>query len=133
MSLQTGKKTTNEIKFSPSRIIPRVGAPLVILALMVSGLWGTTVARASTLQDPQPEDSTTRFGQAIAVVGDITGDGVPDLVVGGPFHDSEFSGTNGFGPPQDVGRAFLINGATLAEISELNDPYFQHSVNFPKF
>ncbi|PYK25789.1 MAG: hypothetical protein DME59_09435, partial [Verrucomicrobia bacterium] len=80
MSLQTGKKTTNRINVSPSRIIPRIGAPLVILALMVSGLWGTA-ARASTLQDPQPEDSTTRFGQAIAVVGDITGDGVPDLVV----------------------------------------------------
>jgi len=132
MSLQTGKKTTNEIKFSPSRIIPHFGAPLVILALMVSGLWGT-VARASTLQDPQPEDSTTRFGQAIAVVGDITGDGVPDLVVGGPFHDSEFSGNNGFGPPQDVGRAFLINGATLGEISELNDPFFQQPLDFPKF
>src|SRR5438105_418775 len=132
MSLQTGKKTTNKIKLSPSRIIPRVGAPLVILALMVSGLWGTA-ARASTLQDPQPEDSTTRFGQAIAVVGDITGDGVPDLVVGGPFHDSEFSGTNGFGPPQDVGRAFLINGATLGEITELNDPFFQQPLDFPKF
>src|SRR5438132_541885 len=132
MSLQTVKKTTNEIKFSPSRIIPHFGAPLVILALMVSGLWGT-VARASTLQDPQPEDSTTRFGQAVAVVGDITGDGVPDLVVGGPFHDSEFSGTNGFGPPQDVGRAFLINGATLGEISQLNDPFFQVPLDFPKF
>src|SRR5207244_12576122 len=46
---------------------------------------------------------------------------------------SEFSSTNGFGPPQDVGRAFLINGASLAEISELNDPYFQQPVNFPKF
>ena len=132
MSLQTGKKTTNRINVSPSRIIPRIGAPLVILALMVSGLWGTA-ARASTLQDPQPEDSTTRFGQAIAVVGDITGDGVPDLVVGGPFHDSEFSGNNGFGPPQDVGRAFLINGATLGEITELNDPFFQQPLDFPKF
>jgi len=132
MSLQTGKKTTNRINVSPSRIIPHFGAPLVILALIVSGLWGT-VARASTLQDPQPEDSTTRFGQAIAVVGDITGDGVPDLVVGGPFHDSEFSGNNGFGPPQDVGRAFLINGATLGEITELNDPFFQQPLDFPKF
>jgi len=132
MSLQTGKKTTNKIKLSPSRIIPHFSAPLVILALMFSGLWGTA-ARASTLQDFQPEASTTCFGQCIAVISDITGDGIPDLIVGGPFHDSEFSATNGFGPPQDVGRVFLVNGATLGEITELNDPFFQQVLNFPKF
>ena len=126
------EKATNRIKSSENKIIPRFGAPLVTLALMVSGLWVTS-ARASTVQDPQPESSTTRFGQSVAVIGDITGDGVPDLIVGGPFHDSEFSGTNGFGPPQDVGRAFLINGATLGEIAELNDPFFQQPLDFPKF
>jgi FG-GAP repeat. len=103
----------------------------MVVTLVVSTLF-VTAARASTLIDPQPEDSTTRFGQSVAVIGDITGDGVPDLVVGGPFHDSEFS-NNGFGPPQDVGRAFLINGATLGEISELNDPFFQQPLDFPKF
>src|SRR6266446_6878321 len=128
MNLKSGKMTN--MKFLPNRIVPRFGTAL--LGLMLSGLL-VTATRASTLVDPQIEDSTTRFGQAIAVVGDVTGDGVPDLVVGGPFHDSEFSSTNGFGPPQDVGRAFLINGASLAEISELNDPYFQQPVNFPKF
>src|SRR5437762_11511601 len=131
MNLEPQNKTINEIKSSPSIALPHLCA-VVILALMVSGLWATA-ARASTLVDPQIEASTTRFGQAIAVVGDVTGDGVPDLVVGGPFHDSEFSSTNGFGPPQDVGRAFLINGASLAEISELNDPYCQQPVNCPKF
>src|SRR5215831_4351229 len=132
MSMQSETKTTNVIKLSPNRIIPPFGAPLVILALIVSGLL-VTAAQASTLIDPQPEDSTTRFGQSVAVIGDITGDGIPDLVVGGPFHDSEFDSTNGFGPPQDVGRAFLINGATLGELSELNDPFFQQPLNVPKF
>ncbi len=133
MNLQSERQPENATKSSPGRFIGTYhGAPLVILALMVSGVL-VTGARASTLQDPQPEDGTTRFGQSIAVIGDITGDGVPDLIVGGPFHDSEFSGNNGFGPPQDVGRAFLINGATLGEISELNDPFFQQPVDFPKF
>jgi hypothetical protein len=132
MNLKPQNKTTNGIKFSLDRALPRFGAPLVILALMVSGLL-VTAARATTLQDPQPENSTTRFGQCIAVAGDLNGDGVPDLIVGGPFHDSEFSGTNGFGPPQDVGRAFLINGATLGEMTELNDPFFQQPLDFPKF
>src|SRR5215471_10762857 len=132
MSLQIGNKTTNGIKSSPNRIIPSFGAPLVILALMLSGLLVTS-ARASTLQDFQPEPGTTCFGQSIAVISDITGDGIPDIIVGGPFHDSEFSGNNGFGPPQDVGRVFLVNGATLGEIAELNDPFFQHPLNIPKF
>ena len=132
MNLQSERQPANGIKFSPDRTIAHFGVPLVILALMVSALL-VTAARASTLLDPQPEASTTRFGQSVAVIGDITGDGVPDLAVGGPFHDSEFSGTNGFGPPQDVGRVFLINGATLGEISELNDPFFQQPLDFPKF
>src|SRR5438874_2476678 len=131
MNLQSQKQPQNATKSSPARFIgTHHGALLIVLALM---LFLVTAARGTTLLDPQPEDGTTRFGQSVAVIGDITGDGVPDLVVGGPFHDSEFSGTNGFGPPQDVGRAFLINGATLGEIAELNDPFFQQPVNFPKF
>src|SRR5260370_33830312 len=132
MNLESGNKKTNGIKFSPERTIAHFGVPLVILAMMASGVL-VTGARASTMQDYQPEASTTCFGQSIAVIGDITGDGIPDLIVGGPFHDSEFSGNNGFGPPQDVGRVFLVNGATLGEIAELNDPFFQQPLDFPKF
>jgi hypothetical protein len=129
-SFKSPKMKTTIQYYSSKKIIPCGGTSLLILALMVSGL---LVARASTLLDPQVEDSTTRFGQSVAVVGDVTGDGVPDLVVGGPFHDGEFAVDNGFGPPQDVGRAFLINGATLGEIAELDDPFFQMPVSFPKF
>jgi hypothetical protein len=31
--------------------------------------------------------------------------------VGEPFADGEFNGATGFGPPQNVGRVFLISGA----------------------
>ena len=124
MSMQTGKKTTNGIKFSPRRIIPRVGAPAAILALMFSGLL-ITGARASSLIDPDVEDSTTQFGFSVAVIGDITGDGVPDLAVGARFQDGDFEVSNGFGPPQNVGKAWLINGASLGVIRQLNDPEFQ--------
>jgi hypothetical protein len=127
MNMQTGKKTTYKIKFSPRRIIPRVGAPVTILALMFLGLL-VTAARASSLIDPEPEDSTTLFGNSVAVVGDVNGDGVPDLAVGAPFQDGDFDIENGFGPPQDVGKVWLISGANLSVIRQLNDPFFQQAV-----
>ena len=94
-------------------------------------VWMTAV-RATTLLDPKPENSTTHFGAAVAVVGDITGDGIPDLVVGAPKQDGDFGGATGFGPPQNVGKAFLIDGANLGVIRQLNDPDFQ-VVNLLKF
>src|SRR5262249_37491434 len=131
MSMQTGKKTTHEIKFSSGKIIPR-GAPVAILALMFSGLL-LTAALASSVINPEPEDSTTRFGQSVAVIGDINGDGVPDLAVGTPFQDGDFDPGNGFVPPQEVGKVWLISGANLGTISQLNDPFFQVPRSFPKF
>jgi hypothetical protein len=124
MSMQTGKKTPNGIKFSPRRIISNFGAPLVIAALMCSAPFATTVP-ATTLLDPKHEDAPTRFGSSIAVLGDNDGDGVPDLAVGAPFQDGDVASPGGFGPPQDVGKVFLISGATLGEIRSLNDPEFQ--------
>lgn len=89
-------------------------------------------AGATTLLDPKPENSTTLFGRSVAVAGDIDKDGVPDLAVGAPFHDSDFSGAEGFGPPQNVGKVFVVSGATLSVIREFNDPEFQ-VVNLLKF
>jgi len=91
----------------------------MFLALLV------TMARATTILDPDPEDSTTLFGRAIAVVGDVNGDGVPDLAVGTPFDDGEFPGQPWKGTPQNVGKVFVINGTTHAVITELKDPQFQ--------
>src|SRR2546430_13937140 len=104
MNLESQKQPQNATKSSPARFIgTHHGALLIVLPLM---LFLVTAARGTTLLDPQPEDGTTRFGQSVAVIGDITGDGVPDLVVGGAFHELEVCGTKGVGPPPEVGRGF---------------------------
>ena len=76
MSFRFGKKTRTLIKL-PAAFTIRWCALWVMLTLMPSPLLVATL-RASTLLDPQPENSSTLFGYSIAVVGDIDGDGVPD-------------------------------------------------------
>lgn len=97
---------------------------IMISALLSSGLLATA-AGARTMIDPDPEASSTLFGAAIAVVGDIDHDGVPDLAVGAPFQDGDFRGPPGFSRPQNVGRVYVVSGRTLRVITQLNDPEFQ--------
>ena len=123
MSFRFGKKTRTLIK-SPGVFIRSCGGPLVMPALMAS-LFFIATLRASTLLDPQPENSSTLFGRSIADVGDVDCDDVPDLAVGAPFQDGDFPGAPGFGPPQNVGKVFLISGRTLAVIGKLKDPEFE--------
>jgi hypothetical protein len=96
-------------------LLPLAAIPLFLAA-----------ANASTLLDPLPEPSTTRFGQAIVVMGDLNGDGVPDLAVAAPFQDGDFDSTqSSYGKPQNVGKIFLVDGANLSILNELNDPEFE--------
>lgn len=98
------------------------GSSLILVAFL---LFLVPKIRAAILLDPVPEASTTLFGYSIVGVGDVDGDGIPDLAVGEPFADGDFAGPPGFGPPQNVGRVCLISGANLKEIRPLNDPAYQ--------
>jgi hypothetical protein len=125
MNTQSGKKLENPMTPSLYKSIARCGPVLLISAVICSAL-AVTAAQATIVLDPDPENSTTQFGRAIADIGDVNGDGVPDLAVGAPFQDGDFDSTDpGFGEPQNVGKIWVLNGATRAIITQLNDPQFQ--------
>jgi len=96
-----------------------------LLSLAYTALLAVS-ASASTLLDPLPEPSTTRFGQTIVTMGDLNGDGVPDLAVAAPFQDGDFNSTDtSYGKPQNVGKIFLLDGVNLSILNELTDPQFE--------
>ena len=97
----------------------RVILPCVCVIALVGA------AGATTFTDPDPEVSSTEFGHAIAVIGDVTGDGIPDLAVAAPFQDGDIPSTAmGYGDPQNVGKIYLVDGATFTTFNELTDPEF---------
>jgi hypothetical protein len=114
----------NSTIFSPNKLVS-ISGRCALFALAALPLFFVTPARATTLICPVPENSTTLFGGAVAAVGDIDKDGVVDLAVGERAADGEFDGAAGFGPPQNVGRVFLVSGASLAVIRPLEDPDYQ--------
>ena len=98
-----------------------------LLAFALTCAFGfATRVQAAPLLDPFPEPSTTWFGHTIASLGDITGDGLPDLLVAAPYQDGDIvSQATGFGLPQNVGKLFVIDGSTLAVINVMDDPEFE--------
>ena len=101
-------------------------SPLLLILPLICGVSLVTPARATTVLDPLPEPSTTLFGYAVASLGDVNGDSVPDYAVGAPYQDGDFvSIATGFGLPQNVGKVLVIDGATSATLSVMNDPEFE--------
>src|SRR3990172_8343183 len=70
---------------------------------------------------PNPQ-SGAEFGSSMAFVGDINGDGVPDLLVGAPKQD--------VGGNANQGQAYLLSGATGALIRTLDNPFPQAGSRF---
>ncbi len=107
-----------------TRITHLSSSPTILLVICAVAF--VTTARAATVLDPLPEPSSTLFGYTVASMGDINGDGVPDLAVGAPYQDGDVvSKATGFGYPQNVGKIFVIDGATFAVLAEMNDPEFE--------
>lgn len=107
------------------RHINHLSPPLLSLSVICAVALATTTL-ATTVIDPLPEVSTTLFGYAVASLGDVNGDGTPDYAVGTPYQDGDFVSTAmGFGFPQNVGKVFVIDGATSVVLSEMNDPEFE--------
>ncbi|MGH9199139.1 MAG: integrin alpha [Acidimicrobiia bacterium] len=68
---------------------------------------------ALILDHPAPQEGAG-FGGALVGVGDVSGDGVPDLLVGNPSQD--------VGGNEDQGQAFVFSGADGSLLRILNDP-----------
>ncbi|MCC7015520.1 MAG: FG-GAP repeat protein [Planctomycetes bacterium] len=80
----------------------------------ISGAFLATGAGTQTLWSLAPTANPgDKFGFALADVGDVTGDGVPDFLVGQPGYDHATS--------IDSGAVRLVNGSTHAIVSLIHD------------
>jgi hypothetical protein len=87
-------------------------------ALVFSGKTGTLLF---TLEDPD-EQEDGRFGAAVAGLGDINGDGVPDMLVGAPGRGTAVEGSDeGL---VTVGGAYVFSGKTGLLILTITHPDF---------
>ena len=66
-----------------------------------------------TLDNPEPQEGST-FGWRVVAAGDLNKDGVPDLLVGAPYHD--------VGPRAGQGVAYAMSGQDGSVIYPLHDP-----------
>ncbi|MFN7972949.1 MAG: PKD domain-containing protein [Acidobacteriota bacterium] len=84
--------------------------PTMLLAIALLAV----PARSLELKSPN-EDVGGRFGEAVAGLSDVNGDGFGDILVGAPED-------NPAGSPQDAGRAYVFDGVTGALLHTLVSP-----------
>jgi len=86
---------------------------------------GATGRLLYALDNPAPQ-AKARFGSRIGRAGDVTGDGVPDIVVGASANDLPAGCGNATPVPagcrKDQGQAFIFNGANGSLVRTLDLP-----------
>ena len=93
---------------------------VALLAALAAAPLAFAQAPLLSFETPNPE-TLNDYGTAVAGVGDVDGDGVPDLLVGASFEDAAFL---------DSGRAYLYSGATGALLRTLTSPTPTSQGNF---
>lgn len=89
---------------------------------------GATGALLRVFDNPNPQGApgnTARFGSRIGRAGDVTGDGVADIIIGASNNDVPAGcGDVAVGPGcrKNQGQAYIFNGATGALVRTLNLP-----------
>lgn len=73
---------------------------------------GSTAALRFALVSPQPT-ADGRFGQAVAAPGDLTGDGIGEIVVGAPGESNSDS---------ETGRVYVFDGTDGSPVRDLDPP-----------
>jgi hypothetical protein len=96
---------------------------VVVGVALLLGTAGSGVGqtRLLTLQGP-PGPGGGEFGKALATLGDVNGDGVPDLAVGAP--EQQVAGL------PDLGQVFVFSGANGQRLHTLEAPTPQTSARF---
>ena len=74
-----------------------------------------------TIENPEPKEGST-FGWRIVDAGDLNKDGIPDLLIGAPYHD--------VGAYQGQGAAYAISGKDGSVIYTLKDPFPRRHAGF---
>jgi hypothetical protein len=103
-----------------------IGAPASGIAGGMGSVSVHSGRDGSLLFSVSDDEAESGYGFAVSGVGDLNGDGTPDLAVGAPYRDSN-------GP--DAGSVFFLDGTNGTTIQQLNGSAayenFGHSVSGP--